>query len=122
MMKLVRKVLGATILFLDRISKPKGLVRPPEYQTKVDQQTQKLSLYQFEQCPFCVRVRRVIQELSLKIELRDTQKNPQFHEELLKGGGTIQVPCLRIEKDEGSVQWMYESADIIRFLRERFSE
>ncbi|MEO5969127.1 MAG: glutathione S-transferase N-terminal domain-containing protein [Bdellovibrionia bacterium] len=122
MMRLIRKVLGSLIMFTDRMTPPKGLVRPPEYQKKVDMQTQKMSLYQFEQCPFCVRVRRVIRKLSLNIELRDTQKNPKFHEELLKGGGTIQVPCLRIEKDDGSVQWMYESADIILFLRERFSE
>jgi len=122
MMKLIRKVLGRVILSLDRMSTPIGLVRPPEYQQQVDLQTQKFILYQFERCPFCVRVRRVIRRLSLKIELRDTQKNPQFHEELLKGGGAIQVPCLRIEKDDGSVQWMYESADIILFLRERFSE
>jgi glutaredoxin len=122
MMTLIRKVLGQIILFFDRITSPTGIVRPPEYQKKVDQRTQHLILYQFEQCPFCVRVRRVIQRLSLKIELRDTQKNSKFHDELLAGGGEIQVPCLRIEKDDGSVQWMYESANIILFLRERFSE
>ncbi len=122
MIKLIRKILGSLIMTMDRITPVKKLVRPPEYQKKVDQQTQRLSLYQFEQCPFCVRVRRVVQQLSLKIELRDTRKNSKFHEELLKGGKEIQVPCLRIEKDNGSVQWLYESSDIILFLRERFSE
>jgi len=30
------------------------------------------------------------------------------------------VPCLRIDKDDGSVQWMYESNDIIAYLKREF--
>jgi len=30
------------------------------------------------------------------------------------------VPCLRIEKADGAVEWMYESADINRYLERRF--
>ena len=47
-MVFIRKFLGSLIIVLDRLTQPKTLVRPPEYQKKVDQQTQQLSLYQFE--------------------------------------------------------------------------
>jgi glutathione S-transferase len=30
------------------------------------------------------------------------------------------VPCLRIEKEDGSSEWMYESKDIIAYLDERY--
>ena len=41
-------------------------------------------------------------------------------QELLQGGGKAVVPCLRI-KNGDSVDWLYESMDIIRYLDERFS-
>jgi len=37
--------------------------------------------------------------------------------DLIAGGGKGQVPCLRIEHENGSVEWMYESVDIIRYLQ-----
>lgn len=37
--------------------------------------------------------------------------------ELTSGGGKFQVPCLRIESADGKVRWMYESIDIIRYLK-----
>jgi glutathione S-transferase len=36
--------------------------------------------------------------------------------ELVEGGGRATVPCLRIERD-GEVHWLYESRDIIDYLR-----
>jgi glutathione S-transferase len=30
------------------------------------------------------------------------------------------VPCLRITDSRGNVEWMYESADIIRYLHNEF--
>ena len=42
-------------------------------------------------------------------------------EELLAGGGTIKVPCLRITDDAGDTSWMYESSDIIAYLQGRFA-
>ena len=100
---------------------PKGIVRTPEVQQKVDLQTKNLALYQFKTCPFCIKVRRVINGLSLKIELRDAQNNAQHREALLQGGGRIKTPCLRITDEAGNSQWMYESADIIQYLRKHFA-
>ncbi|MFL5813519.1 MAG: glutaredoxin family protein, partial [Bdellovibrionia bacterium] len=77
-------------------------------------------LYQFEGCPFCVKVRREIKRLGLNIEYRDILKNPTWEHEMIQGGGQRQVPCLRIQREDGNVQWLYESSDINRYLIERF--
>lgn len=120
-LKLIRAVLGAAILFLDRLFRPRPLERAPELQKKIDAETAKLSIYQFVSCPFCVKVRRAARRLGLNIRYRDVNTDPAAEKELLAGGGEYQVPCLRIEKEDGSVQWMYESSDIIRYLETRFS-
>lgn len=81
-----------------------------------------LSLYQFDSCPYCARVRAAIAQLGLDIEIRDTLADRQHRQDLIAGGGRSMVPCLRIDHPDGRVEWMYESADIIRFLRSRFGE
>ena len=105
---------------MDQLTSPTPIQRDATQQEQFDQETKSLTLYQFETCPFCVKVRREIRRLNLKIELRDVRKNKADHQELLAGGGQIQVPCLRITKPDGSVQWMYESDDINAYLSERF--
>lgn len=76
-----------------------------------------LALYHYQACPFCAMVRRAIDQAGLQIEQRDTQRQPQHRADLIKHGGKPQVPCLRIEKANGQVQWMYESMDIVDYLR-----
>jgi glutaredoxin len=76
-----------------------------------------LALYQFRACPFCARTGQVIDGLSIKIENRDIQINPKYRAELIQNGGSPQVPCLRIESNKGQVQWLYESAAIIKYLK-----
>lgn len=122
MMKLIRFFVGKILLFFDRLFSPQPVHRPQEYQDKMNQQTKKMALYEFEACPFCIKVRRAIKKMNLSIELRNVQKVEKFHDELLKEGGIYQVPCLRIEKDDGSIQWLYESSDIIDYLQRRFAE
>jgi len=78
----------------------------------------KLALYNSDACWFCARVRQTIQQLGLEIEIRDAVGNNTHREALLAGGGKTQVPCLRIEDEKGNVRWMYESADICRYLEE----
>jgi glutathione S-transferase len=73
-------------------------------------------LYQYDSCPFCQRVRRFLAESGLSLRLKDTLRDPEARRELLTGGGDTQVPCLRIERD-GEVTWLYESLDIIAYLR-----
>ena len=98
------------------------LKRTPEAQAEVDRQTTSLVLYQFKSCPYCIRVRRTIRQLALDMETRDINRNPEYRQALRNGGGKSQVPCLRIEQQNGGVQWLYESADIIAYLKRRFSK
>ena len=64
-------------------------------------------------------VRVALWWLGLRIPLHDIISHPEKRAELIAGGGKSQVPCLRIESESGDVQWMYESIDIIRYLREK---
>jgi glutaredoxin len=120
MLNLVRFVLGKILNTLNYLTLPKGIQRTSEEQFKIDQQTQKLSLYQFEGCPFCIKVRRKIKRLNLNIDLRDAQFNPSFKKELIEQGGQFQTPCLRIVNEDATVQWLYESSDIVSYLDKRF--
>ncbi len=83
--------------------------------------THGLVLYEYFTCPFCFMTRRVMTQLGIDIERRDILKNADFRQELVKGGGKSQVPCLRIEEND-QVTWLYESADIISYLKARFAD
>jgi len=119
--KLLRILLNPFMLLWELLSTPKGMVRSADAQQHVDRQSRSLALYQFQTCPFCIKVRREINRLSLAIELRDAQKNPQHRAELLQGGGQVKVPCLQIKDEQGNVQWLYESAQINQYLHQRFA-
>lgn len=119
-MAFIRWFLGRIILTINFLTTPRGMKRSKDAQAQVDQQTRHLAIYQFHACPFCVKVRRALKRYSLNIELRDAKNNAMYKEELLKEGGRVQVPCLRISNDDGSVSWLYESSDIIRYLEQRF--
>ncbi len=120
MLKIIRLTLGAIIAFFDLITRGFKKKRTPENQLQIQQQLKKLSLYQFNLCPFCIKVRRQLHKLNLPIELRDAKNNPQHRTTLEQEGGRIKVPCLRIE-DESGTRWMYESSDIIRYLKAQFN-
>lgn len=117
----IRLLLGPVILLGDLITTPKGIERPEIEQDEIDQQCKSLVLYQFRTCPFCIKVRRAMKRLSLNIEIRDAQRNIDNREALFLGGGTIKVPCLRITEANGEVRWLYESDDIIDYLKQRFA-
>lgn len=119
--KTLRIVLVPFMLLWEKLTTPKGIVRQQEAQRVIDQQCQNLALYQFKTCPFCIKVRREISRLSLNIPLLDAQNQSQNRAALLQGGGQIKVPCLKITNKQGKVEWMYESADIIRYLKENFA-
>jgi len=118
----IRIILGPILLFSDWVTSPNGIKRNAELQRKIDEQTSRLALYQFRTCPFCIKTRRAIKRLSLKIQLLDAQKNADNRQALLQGGGRIKVPCLRIMENDGSERWMYESDEIIQYLESRYGE
>lgn len=117
----VRIILGPFMLLGELLTSPKGMERAAEAQQKVDKECKNLTLYQFRTCPFCIKVRKELKRLSLNIEKRDALKDPAARAELEQQGGQIKVPCLRITDEQGGQSWMYESDDIIAYLRERFA-
>jgi len=81
-------------------------------------QAKNLSLYHYQSCPYCGITREALKHLNLDVEQRDTLLEPKFRQELIEGGGKTQVPCLKIEHENGTIEWLYESSDIIRYLKD----
>lgn len=120
-MIIIRKTVGSIILFFNWLFKPKGIVREETLQSTIDNKTKNLKLYQFNACPFCVKVRRAMCRMSLNIETRDAKNNNEYRQELETQGGSTKVPCLRIEDEKGKHTWMYESSDIVDYLTKEFT-
>ncbi|MCA1978232.1 MAG: glutathione S-transferase N-terminal domain-containing protein [Thiobacillus sp.] len=116
----LRAVLGPFLLLGNWLTQPRGIQRSAEAQAAVDARTAKLALYHFPTCPFCLKVRRTMRRLSLDIELRDARADAHHRAALIAGGGKPQVPCLRIEGDDGRVSWLYESDAINAYLEREF--
>ncbi len=94
--------------------------RDPERQREIERITLNLTLYHFPFCPYCIKTQREMERLGLPIGLKDINRDPQARKELIVGGGKPTVPCLRVTEGNQN-RWMYESGDIIRYLRTRFS-
>ncbi|GLS90603.1 glutaredoxin [Psychromonas marina] len=118
-MFIIRWILGRIILLLNFVFSPKKLKREASAQATIDAQTKSLQLYQYQACPFCVKVRRDIRRNGLNIAIVDA-KNEQNKQQLASLGGKVQVPCLRIEEGE-NITWMYESSAISEYLNKRFA-
>jgi glutaredoxin len=118
---IIRWLLGRVILLGELLFSPSFPQRSAEAQAALDRQTHDLALYQFQACPFCVKVRFAMKRLGLNIETRDARRVPIYREQLLNGGGQIKAPCLRIHETDGQVRWLYESTQIIHYLEQRFA-
>lgn len=79
-----------------------------------------LILYHYDWCPFCVRVRRVVERLGISLEERNIITHREYRQELAQARGRATVPVLRIRNEGGEDEWMPESRDIIRYLEQRF--
>lgn len=115
--KLVRVVLGPFMLLWEILTTPQAVPRSAEEQLRLDALTQGLVLYQYRTCPFCIKVRRTLARLALKVERRDAQRDPVSRKELALQGGLVKVPCLRIRDASGREEWLYESEAIAGYLR-----
>ncbi len=76
----------------------------------------KLSLYHRNFCMFCTRVINAINGLEIDIDGKDIWKDADAKNELEQAMGRATVPVLRIESADGTVKWMPESNDIVRYL------
>ena len=117
----LRVVLGPVMLLKERLTRPAAIERDPTAQSAVDLQCQSLVLYQFNTCPFCIKVRQEMHRLALPIALRDSQHNSANREELQRGSGGTQVPCLKITDNNGQTRWLKDSSAIVAYFRERFA-
>ena len=65
--RIIRWPLGQAVIFIDWITRPRILERSPARRAELDALTSGLKLYQFKQCPFCVKTRRTIRRLGFNI-------------------------------------------------------
>ena len=75
----------------------------------------KLTLYHFNGCPYCARVKDYLDKNRIIISMKDTQEDPDAREELIKIGGKSQVPCLVIDGKA-----LYESLNIIEWFKKNW--
>ena len=72
-----------------------------------------LVLYYRPGCPYVRRVLNALKSMGKTIPMKNIQADPEAYRELVAVGGKAQVPCLFINGRP-----MYESAAIIKWLRE----
>ena len=75
----------------------------------------KLTLYHFEGCSFCTKVRRYLSGRGIVIPEKDTMRDPHAGQELSALTGRGQVPCLIIDGVP-----LLESNDIIQWFEENW--
>jgi hypothetical protein len=52
----------------------------------------------------------------------NVSSNPvDCHYNYSEQGGRYQVSCLRIDKGDDNIEWLYESRNITRYLNQRFA-
>lgn len=85
-----------------------------------------LELYQFETCPYCVKVREKLSELGISYVIHNPRlgnsndhevTNEHTYSELVEHGGIDQVPYLVDTQRETS---LYESDDIVDYLETHY--
>lgn len=119
MMTLIRWILAKFILFWEALFSPKPPKLSEQERQRLNAIAANLSIYQFKACPFCVKVRMYLRGTGIQIPYLDAKIEPH-RTDLLNGGGKLQVPCLRI-KGADSSQWMYESGDIIAYIKAKIA-
>lgn len=118
--KTLRVVLGPVMLLKEALTRPKGIVRSQAGQEAVDQACSSLALYQYQTCPFCIKVRQEMRRLSLTVAQVDAQHEGPGRAALVQQGGQAKVPCLKITDAAGSSRWLYDSKEIVSYLRGQF--
>lgn len=78
-----------------------------------------LELYQFEQCPYCKKVRDILTELNLDYICRNVKKQTEKRKILMTLGGKDQVPLL-VDMDNQVL--MYESDRIVEYLQANYGK
>ena len=77
----------------------------------------KITLYQFEECPYCAKVRAKLDQIGLeyeKVNVPMSREDPQ-RVELFEKSGVHTVPVIEING-----KYIGESNEIIKYLEENF--
>ena len=77
-----------------------------------------LALYHYIGCGFCMRVMSAIDALGIRVDDRNIHQDPRHRDTLRAATGRTTVPVLHIEYEDGQIEWMPESRDIIRYLQQ----
>ena len=117
-MRLIRYLLGRIILWNEKRTAPIPLSRATNLQEALDKITSEWVLYEFNACPYCVKVRQEIRRLNMNIMRVDAKRDAEQKKTLIEIGGRYQVPCLTYPTQDGVV-WLYESDAIITFLKKQ---
>lgn len=88
-------------------------------QRRIDRTVEGHVLYETATCPFCQRVRLAVRSLGIDLPGRDISQDAEAERALTEEGGKRMVPCLYIPggADGQPARWLYESDDIIEYLR-----
>ncbi len=78
-----------------------------------------LKLYIKTGCPFCRKVLDYAKEHNIPLQERNIYDEEQNLKELLQIGGKQQVPLLL---DESADIFLYESDDIVEYLKQRYTK
>ncbi|BCE01447.1 glutaredoxin family protein [Marinicellulosiphila megalodicopiae] len=124
-MLLMRKSAGACSLFVEKIC-VKFLFKPvnrtlPE-QKKMDEKARQFVLYELKHCPDCSKLRRKLHQNQINIDTRNAQKYQCYRNEMLKGGGKIQFPCLMVQNPDNTQKWIYGGEAIYNCLQQQLLE
>jgi glutaredoxin len=76
-----------------------------------------LTLYHFQGCPYCAKVRDFLTHAGITVPMKDTHADPANKAELMTIGGKTQVPCLVIDGIA-----LYESMDIIEWFKRNYKK
>ncbi len=78
----------------------------------------KITLYQFESCPFCEKVRNKLAELNLDYEKVNVpnDREDSLRKELFEKSGVATIPVIKIDD-----KFIGDSGEIISYLEENFS-
>ena len=77
-----------------------------------------LELYELPGCPYCAKVKRVLDELDLEYVTHEVPSSHAARSEVKALSGQTGVPVL-VDTDHG-VEGMPESDDIVEYLRETY--
>ena len=120
-MLLMRKSAGACSLLVEQISVKflsKPVCRSLPIQKKLDQKFKQFELYELKRCPECSKLRRLMHKEQINIQTKNAEKYECYRNEILKGGGKVQFPCLKIRLSDGSKKWIYGSEAIYKRLQQ----